>query len=133
MNAPTPAEHEASRSRPRGRRELYNIPDARQRRRRWVTYGLFLGALALMVNAFVGENGYLATLRARQEYAALAASLSKLRFENRQMRAEISRIREHPADAMEEVARRELGLIRPGETLVIIRDARPATTAQVPR
>jgi cell division protein FtsB len=34
---------------------------------------------------------------------------------------------------MEEAARRELGFIRPGETLVIIRDARPATTAQVPR
>jgi cell division protein FtsB len=133
MNASTPAEHEAPRNRPRGGRELYNIPDARQRRRRWVTYGLFLGSLALMVNAFVGENGYLATLRARQEYATLAASLTKLRLENRQMRDEIRRIHEHPADAMEEAARRELGFIRPGETLVIIRDARPATTAQVPR
>jgi cell division protein FtsB len=72
-------------------------------------------------------------LRARQEHAAVAASLSKLRLENQQMRDEIRRIREHPEAALEEAARRELGLIRPGETLVIIRDARPATTAQAPR
>jgi cell division protein FtsB len=133
MNDPSPAPREAQRNRPRGRRELYNIPDTRERRRKWVTFGLFLGSCALMVNALVGENGYLATLRARQEHAALAASLSRLRLENQQMRDEVRRIREHPAAAMEEAARRELGLIRPGETLVIIRDARPATTAQPPR
>ena len=133
MNVPPPAEHEAPRSRSRGRRELYNIPDSRERRRRWVTYALFLGSCALMVNALVGENGYLATLRARQEHAALATSLAKVRLENQQMWDEIRRMKEHPAAAMEEAARRELGLIRPGETLVIIRDARPATTAQVPR
>ena len=86
-----------------------------------------------MVNALVGENGYLATLRARQEQVALATLLAKVRLENQQMRDEIRRMHEHPAAAMEEAARRELGLIRPGETLVIIRDAHPATTAQVPR
>jgi cell division protein FtsB len=133
MPAPPPAEHETPPHRSRGRRELYELPDAKQRRRRWVTYGLFLGSCALMVNALVGENGYLATLRARQEQAALATSLAKVRLENQQMRDEIRRMHEHPAAAMEEAARRELGLIRPGETLVIIRDAHPATTAQVPR
>ena len=69
----------------------------------------------------------------RQEQAALATALAKVRLENQQMRDEIRRMHEHPAAAMEEAARRELGLIRPGETLVIIRDAHPATTAQVPR
>jgi cell division protein FtsB len=133
MHAPPSAEHETARHRSRSRRALYELPDAKQRRRRWVTYGLFLGSCALMVNALVGENGYLATLRARQEQVALAASLAKVRLENQQMRDEIRRINEHPAAAMEEAARRELGLIRPGETLVIIRDAHPATTAQVPR
>ena len=133
MHAPPPADHETARHRSRGRRELYELPDAKQRRRRWVTYGLFLGSCALMVNALVGENGYLATLRARQEQVALATLLAKVRLENQQMRDEIRRMHEHPAAAMEEAARRELGLIRPGETLVIIRDAHPATTAQVPR
>ena len=133
MHAPPPADHETARHRSHGRRELYELPDAKQRRRRWVTYGLFLGCCALMVNALVGENGYLATLRARQEQVALATLLAKVRLENQQMRDEIRRMHEHPAAAMEEAARRELGLIRPGETLVIIRDAHPATTAQGPR
>jgi cell division protein FtsB len=84
------------------------------------------------VNALVGENGYLATLRARTEHAAVLTPLTKLRLENQQLREDARRIREDPA-AMEEAARRELGFIRPGETLVIIRDSRPSTTAQVPR
>lgn len=132
MNSSSPAEHEASKTRPRARRELHNIPDARQRRRRWLTYALFVGCCVLIVNALVGENGYLATLRARTEHTGVLTSLTKLRLENQQLRDEARRIREDPA-AMEEAARRELGFIRPGETLVIIRDSRPSTTAQVPR
>lgn len=132
MNSSSPAEREAPRSRPRVRRELHNIPDARQRRRRWLTYALFVGCCVLLVNALVGENGYLATLRVRKEHASVLASLTRVRLENQQLREDARRIREDPA-AMEEAARRELGFIRPGETLVIIRDARPSTTAQVPR
>lgn len=119
--------------RPRARRNLYNIPDARQRRRRWVTYGLFMGSCALVVNALIGENGYLASLRGRQEHAELVSSLTKLRYENRHLQDDIRRIQEQPAAAMEEAARRELGFIKPGEMLVIIRDARPASPGQVPR
>jgi cell division protein FtsB len=132
MNSSSPAEREAPKRRPRVRRELHNIPDARQRRRRWLTYALFVGCCVLLVNALVGENGYLATLRVRKEHASVLASLTRLRLENQQLREDARRIREDPA-AMEEAARRELGFIRPGETLVIIRDARPSTTAQVPR
>jgi cell division protein FtsB len=133
MPSSSPVEHEAPRRRPRARRELHNIPDTKQRRRRWVTYGLFMGSCALMVNALVGENGYLATLRARQEQAVQIAALTKVRLENQQLREDARRIREEPAAAMEEAARRDLGYIKPGETLVIIRDARPASSGQVPR
>jgi cell division protein FtsB len=133
MNSSSPGDHEAPRTRPRARRQLYNIPDSKQRRRRWVTYGLFMGSCALMVNAVIGENGYLATLRGHQEHGTLVAAVTKLRVDNKHLTDEIRRIQEQPAAAMEEAARRELGFIKPGETLVIIRDARPATTAQVPR
>jgi cell division protein FtsB len=92
-----------------------------------------MGSCALMVNALVGENGYLATLRARQEQAVQIAALTKVRLENQQLREDARRIREEPAAAMEEAARRDLGYIKPGETLVIIRDARPASSGQVPR
>src|SRR5262245_39611344 len=57
--------------RPHGRRPIRTSQEIRTRRRRWISYGLFAFSLVLVVNAVVGENGYLATLRARQEYDAL--------------------------------------------------------------
>ena len=47
--------------------------------------------------------------------------------ENQQRLDEIRGIKTDPA-ALEDAARRELGLIRPGETIIIIHDARPAST-----
>ena len=51
-----------------------------------------------------------------------------MRAENARLQQEADRLKTDPA-ALEEAARRELGLIRPGETLVIIKDARPAAPA----
>lgn len=78
-----------------------------------------------MVNALVGENGYLATLRADREYAALEADLATVRQQNQQLRHDIERMRDDPT-ALEEVARRDQGLIRPGETVVIVKEPAPA-------
>ena len=50
---------------------------------------------------------------------------SSLRTENARLREEARRLREDPA-AIEEIARRELGLIKPGEKLFIVRDVGPA-------
>jgi cell division protein FtsB len=47
-----------------------------------------------------------------------------LRSENAALREEARRLREDPA-AIEEIARRELGLMSPGEKLFIIRDVDP--------
>ena len=75
----------------------------------------------LMVNALVGDHGYLATLRAQREYDALETSLARIRSENQELRNGIRRMR-NDATALEEVARGEQGLIRPGETVVIVKD-----------
>ena len=85
-----------------------------------------------MVNALVGERGYLATLRAKAEYEKLTASVAALKQENQRFMQQIRDLQNDPA-ALEDVARRELGLVRPGETLVIIRDAPPATSATTPK
>lgn len=77
-----------------------------------------------MVHALVGENGYLATLRARREYDAVQAEVLRLQTENRELREQARRLKDDPA-AVEDAARRELGLIRPGETLVIVRNSDP--------
>ena len=62
------------------------------------------------------------TLRARRRYAELAATIERLRRENADLREQARQLREDPA-TVEELARRELGLIRPGEILFIIKDA----------
>jgi cell division protein FtsB len=79
-----------------------------------------------MVNALVGDTGYLATLRAAREYDALVDSLARIRRENQELTERARQLKEDPA-ALEETARRELGLTRPGEVLVIVTEPpRPA-------
>ena len=111
--------------RPHARRPIRTALEIRRRRRRWLSYGLFAFSLVLLVNAVVGENGYLATLRARQEYDSVTTVLTKLQNENQRLLEESDRLRTD-LNALEEAARRELGLIRPGETLVIVKDAKPS-------
>jgi cell division protein FtsB len=122
-SVPDPAPVPARRS-PRTRRLLRSPHEARMRRRRLAGYTVFGLAFVLMVNALLGENGYVATVRAEREYAVVAAALAAQRRENEHLLGEIRRLRDDPA-ALEEAARR-LGMIRPGETLIVVKDARPA-------
>jgi cell division protein FtsB len=79
----------------------------------------------MVVDALVGERGFLARLRARDERQALALAIERQRVENQRLREEARRLAEDPS-AVEEIARRELGLIRPGEKVFILRDLAPA-------
>ena len=81
--------------------------------------------LVLVLNALVGERGLMETVRARRHHAELVSSIERMRAENARLRDEARRLRTDPA-TIEALARQELGLIRPGEMLFIIRDARPA-------
>ena len=96
----------------------------RRRRRRAVEYLAVFVGLGLTVDAFVGDKGLLAMMEAREQYRLLEHSLAAARAENARLREQARRLREDPA-AIEEIARRELGLIRPGEKLFIIRDVEP--------
>jgi cell division protein FtsB len=78
----------------------------------------------LVVDSIVGEKGLIVMIKARQQYEALEQSLARARSENARLRTEAQRLREDPS-AIEEIARRELGMIKPGERLFIIRDIKP--------
>jgi cell division protein FtsB len=86
---------------------------------------LILVASIIIVDGLVGDRGLLAMLRARHEYDDLAASISRQRAENVRLRDQARRLREDPS-AIEEIARRELGLIMPGERVFIVKDIPPA-------
>jgi cell division protein FtsB len=75
----------------------------------------------LVFDGLAGDRGTLALIRTRQQYAELAAKVDAARAENARLRAEIRRLTEDPV-LIEVIARRELGLIKPGERLFIIRD-----------
>jgi len=107
------------------RRRLYNSVDARERRKKRVRYLLGAGVVILVVNALIGDTGYLATLRAQREHDVVRAQIEKLRLENERLSDLSRRLKDDPA-AVEDAARRDLGLVRPGETLVIVRDGKPA-------
>ena len=96
----------------------------RRRHRRAIQYLVVLVGSVLVIDALVGDKGLLAMLQARQQYRSLEQSLAASRAENVRMREEARRLREDPT-AIEDLARRELGLIKPGEKLFIIKDVAP--------
>ena len=100
-------------------------PKRPARNRRIVHLLLLFVASVIVVDGLVGERGLLAILRARHEYDALSTAIARQRAENARLRELARRLREDPS-AIEEVARRELGLIKPGERVFIVKDV-PST------
>jgi len=90
-------------------------------RSRLFQYGLAFVTILLIVDALVGDKGFLDTLRAQRQYRDVAAALAQKRLENARLREEIRRLREDPK-RIEAVAREELGLIGEGEVLFIVHD-----------
>jgi len=78
-------------------------------------------AAVVVVDAIVGDRGLVAMLRARRQYDELTATIQRQKAENGRLREEARRLRDDPS-AIEELARRELGLIRPGEKVFIVKD-----------
>ena len=109
----------------RGARRRIPKPKRPGRNRRLVHVLLLFVASVIVVDGLVGDRGLLAILRARQEYDAMSATIARQRAENARLREEARRLREDPS-AIEEIARRELGLIKPGERVFIVKDVPPA-------
>jgi cell division protein FtsB len=90
-------------------------------RSRLLQYGLAFVTILLVVDALVGDKGFVDALRARRQYRDAASALAQKRHENTRLREEIRRLRDDPA-RIESVARQDLGLMREGEVLFIVHD-----------
>lgn len=88
---------------------------------RIIRYVILAFALVVVVDGLFGDGGLLDTLRARKDYATLDRYVANLRAENAGLREQARKLKEDPT-AIEAVAREELGLIYPGETLFIVKD-----------
>ncbi len=98
-------------------------------RTRVLNYALGFLTVVLIVDALVGNKGLIDTMRARRQYAELSAALEKKRQENNRLREDIRRLNDDPS-AIESLAREELGLMRNGEMLFIVRDGKPFNAHQ---
>jgi cell division protein FtsB len=124
---PSAAEDAAPPSRRKSQAPTSSVPPATRRRTLQVL--LVFVTLVLIINALVGERGLTETLRARKKHQELVTSIERLRAENARLRDEARRLRSDPA-TIEALARQELGLIKPGEMLFIVKDAKQAQAAQ---
>jgi cell division protein FtsB len=91
------------------------------RTRRIVQLLLLLFGAVIIVDALVGDQGLLAMRRARREFRELEESIARQQAENDRRREEVRRLTDDPS-AIEDVARRDLGLIRRGERVFILKD-----------
>ena len=81
--------------------------------------------VVLLIDALVGERGLVERMRAGRLYLEAQADLEKIRQENARLLEAARRLKED-SSAIESLARKDLGLLRPGEVLFIIKDIKPA-------
>jgi cell division protein FtsB len=93
-------------------------------RRAWVL-GTVIALVALTVGSVFGDRGILNLMHKRQEVDELRVELETLRAENARLASEVVALRSSPR-AVERLAREQLGLARPDETVFLIREGEPA-------
>lgn len=77
----------------------------------------------LIVGSLFGDRGMFALWTQQEKVRALAEELQAIRYENSRLADEIVQLRTDP-HSIEAIAREELGLAAPGETVFIFRRAR---------
>ena len=87
----------------------------------WSRRAVIFVSCALAMNALIGERGLAATLRARQQVQQTTDELTRLKRQNADLRRQASHLKTD-LRTIESIARAELGLIRKGEVLVILKD-----------
>jgi cell division protein FtsB len=93
-------------------------------RKKAATLGSIIALIALVVGSLFGDRGILYLVEQQERTASLKREIEELRTENQRLAAEIVGLKTDPR-AIERLAREQLGLARPGETVFLIRDEEP--------
>jgi cell division protein FtsB len=98
-----------------------DLPKLTSRRpeRRWVPALLLFVAAVVLVDALIGDQSFASGRQAQEKLLVMGAELSVLQGENARLREEIRRLQDDP-DTIEYLARKDLGLARKGEVLVLL-------------
>ena len=93
----------------------------RKRRRRIVEAVVLAMGLLMLLDSLIGERGVLAMKRARVIHARQQEALDAERRETERLQEEVRRLTDDPK-AIEDAARRDLGMMKPGEKVFMLRD-----------
>lgn len=83
---------------------------------------VLLAAAALCVSVYWRTSTELK--EARQEYAQIQTQVNQLMLDNHRLKQEINALMKNP-EVIEQAAREELGLVRPGEIVIKLPEKRP--------
>jgi len=86
---------------------------------RLITWAVLMVALLAWGSTLFGQKGLAKLLALEIQRRALRAEVTRLQGERKALEDEVRRIREDPL-YLERLARRELGMVKPGEILFII-------------
>jgi len=95
-------------------------------RRKAFVLGTVIALVALVVGSVFGDRGLLSLMEKRQRVELLHQEIEALRSENARLMGEIADLRQSPR-AIEQLAREELGLAHPDETVFLIREDGPGS------
>ncbi|MDE3155246.1 MAG: septum formation initiator family protein [Acidobacteriota bacterium] len=115
---------------PRRHAEAVKAAPRPGRNRRYVNLALLFVISVIAMEGLIGNRGFLAMLQARRQYDQLEETIAREKAENARLAEEARLLREDPA-TIEDVARRELGLMMPGEKVFIVKDV-PAPDSSRP-
>jgi len=90
-------------------------------RRKAFVLGTVIALIALAVGSVFGDRGLLSLLEKRRQVEDLRVEIGALQGSNTRLVREISELRQSPR-AIERLAREELGLAHPDETVFLIRE-----------
>lgn len=95
-------------------------------RRRRIVQSVLVGiGFVALLDALFGERGLVEMTRTIKGYEELQSTVDAMKRDNERMREEIQRLERNDPDAVEDVAREDLGLIKRGEKVFTIREAAP--------
>ncbi len=80
-------------------------------------YWLFAGICAILLGAaLLGRDGFLAVIVNQRHLSELRGEVARLRDDNRLLQGQIRSLR-NDLTSIERIAREDLGLVKPGETV----------------
>jgi cell division protein FtsB len=88
-------------------------------RRKAALLGCVIVVIAFVLGALFGDRGILHLAEKRRRALSIEQEIARLESENRRLAAAIEALRTDPR-AVEAIAREELGLVKPGETVFLI-------------